>query len=1441
MSFPANIDLWTLDGSTGFKLSGPLTNSYSGDRAGASVSSVGDINGDGFDDVIVGAWTASATFANYASGISYVVFGKSSGFAANIELSTLDGSSGFKLNGAANSDWSGRSVSSAGDVNGDGFADLIIGAPGADPHGFESGASYVVFGKASGFGANVELSDLDGSTGFKLSGVELVGEVNHLNRFSGRSVSSAGDVNGDGFDDLIIGVSGDSTNETLAGASYVMFGKASGFAANIDLSSLDGSTGFRLLGDTHFGSFGKSVSAAGDVNGDGFDDMIVGAYGESPNGVLSGASYVVFGKSMGFDATVALSSLDGTTGFKLSGSAFNNQSGGSVSAGDVNGDGFADLIVGALGVAAADTEPAFGATYVVFGKASGFAANIDLSSLDGSTGFRLHGEFLGGNTGISAASAGDVNGDGFDDLIVGGDWAGPADIHSNLSGASYVVFGKASGFDATIFLSSLDGSTGFKLNRGEHADHLGYSVSSAGDVNGDGFDDLIMGAPGASPNGNSSGASYVVFGGAFGATVTTTGTSAAEMLIGGTGVDTLTGGGGLDAFHGGAGDDRLVAGDLAFRLVDGGTGTDTLALAGSGLSLDITNVLAAAKLDGIERIDLTGSGNNTLAVNALAVLGGIGAVTGGRHVLAVEGNAGDTVAFDTGLWSSTGSFTDSNGTFDRYVLGSAEVDVEQGVTVSIPDAAPVAGSVSVSDVTVTEGDSGTQLATFTVTRTGGTAAFSVNYATSDGTATVADNDYVATSSTLQFGEGVNSQTISVVINGDTKVESTETFQVSLSAPSSGVILADGTGVGTLQNDDAAPVTTVSSGQTLSIFDGQTGSGVVVLNGGTQYVYSGGVANDTTISAGGHEYVFSGGQDSGAQIAGERQVWGGGTASGAEIVNGGVEYVYGSASGATISGGGTQYLDLGGMAFGTTIEDDGSQFIFGNASAVATTVSSGGNQIVYSGGLTIGTTLQTEAWESVWGGGTAAGTTVFGGYLSVYSGGVSSNANILSAGWAFAWGGGTASDTVVGSGGYLDVYSGGATVGASILNGAWEFTWGSGTTATGTVVSSGGYEYVYSGGTSINTTVKNGGWQFVWDAGTTATGTVVSSGGYLDVYSGGAATGTVVRDGGWELAWTGGSVSGATVLSGGIEFVWSGGSAANTVVSSGGVLDAYGSTMGTTVNNGGLEFVFSGGVASGTTVNSGGNLDVFASGVARGATINSGGWSYVWSGGLDSAGTVGSGGYEDILAGGSALGMTVSNGGNQYVYGSAGGTIVNNGFQHVFAGGLASSTEVSNGGWGYVWAGGVASNTTVRAGGLGLVFAGGTISGATLSGGFLEIQSGGTAGSSTISFSSAGGTLELDDSQHFAGRIAGFGAGGAMDLTDIAFGAQTTLGYTAGPGNTSGTLTLSDGTHIAAIQLFGQYLAANFAKASDSQGGTLITYPSSTPAEQQSLLTQPQPG
>jgi hypothetical protein len=313
------------------------------------------------------------------------------------------------------------------------------------------------------------------------------------------------------------------------------------------------------------------------VNGDGFHDVIVGAKTAGPS--AAGASYVVFGKASS-TASIDLSSLSGSNGFRLGGVAGDYTGQSVASAGDVNGDGYADLIVGAAGSDA--NGRASGASYVVFGKASGFAASLDLSILNGSNGFKLIGATTGSAAGRAVSSAGDFNGDGFADLIVG---AHGAYSTAPYAGASYVVFGKASGFAANIDLSTLDGRNGFALWGASMNDHSGASVASAGDVNGDGYDDLIIGASGADPNGASSGATYVVFGGAFGTSgspVATTGTAAAEILMGGRGGDELTGGGGGDVFHAGAGNDRLTVKDLSFRQADGGAGIDTLVLGGAG-------------------------------------------------------------------------------------------------------------------------------------------------------------------------------------------------------------------------------------------------------------------------------------------------------------------------------------------------------------------------------------------------------------------------------------------------------------------------------------------------------------------------------------------------------------------------------------------------------------------------------------------------------------------------------------------------------------------------------------------------------------------------------------------------------------------------------------------------------------------------------------------
>jgi hypothetical protein len=450
------IELSELDGTNGFT----LDTFNPSDSAGSTVSDAGDVNGDGIDDLIIGAPGIEYL---QPTNRSYVVFGVAGlGGGGLLDLSGLDGTNGFAINGIADFDQSGKSVAGVGDVNDDGYEDLATCAPRTDPNGVYSGQCYVVFGDSGiGSGGVVELSALNGTNGFAVNGIAAGDQI-------GRP-SGVGDVNDDGIDDFIIGA---SAVDTFSGQSYVIFGQTDlGSGGTLELSALDGDNGFVLNGINDFDGAG-TVSGAGDVNDDGVADLLIGANGASPNGDLSGQSYVVFGDSgIGSGGVVELSALNGTNGFAINGIAAGDRSGNSVAnAGDVNGDSIDDIIVGAWW---ADTNvSSAGQSYVVFGDSGiGSGGVVELSALNGTNGFAINGINLNDQSGVSVSGASDINDDGVHDVIIGARFADP---NGDSSGQSYVVFGqKAEAFDRPM-------------------------VQCPGDINTDGIADIVV----VTPDGN---------------------------------------------------------------------------------------------------------------------------------------------------------------------------------------------------------------------------------------------------------------------------------------------------------------------------------------------------------------------------------------------------------------------------------------------------------------------------------------------------------------------------------------------------------------------------------------------------------------------------------------------------------------------------------------------------------------------------------------------------------------------------------------------------------------------------------------------------------------------------------------------------------------------------------------------------------------------------
>ncbi len=360
----------------------------------------------------------------------------------------------------------------AGDVNGDGIDDLVIGSPGSAN---KAGQVFIAFGSDKGFNSSFNTYALDGKNGFTVNGIGSPSWVS-----LGNSVSGIGDFNNDGISDFAIGQSYPQSG--YVGQIYVIFGDKDGFNPFFNLASLNGKNGF-IINAISSGGNNYKVGRAGDVNGDKIPDLIIGA--AFTNGGY-GQSYIIYGKNKtGFDPQFNLADLNGVNGFTVSGIISNGWMGFSVNGiGDFNGNGVDEIAIGSP-----ESSNQAGQVYVIFGNKSGFDSQFDLNNLNGANGFIVNGEPGKGMLGYSVNGAGDFNNDGFADIIIG------APNTNGFTGKSYVIFGTNKTLPTNIYVEDLDGSNGFTINGINANSYLGFSVSGAGNVNGDDFDDIIVADP----------------------------------------------------------------------------------------------------------------------------------------------------------------------------------------------------------------------------------------------------------------------------------------------------------------------------------------------------------------------------------------------------------------------------------------------------------------------------------------------------------------------------------------------------------------------------------------------------------------------------------------------------------------------------------------------------------------------------------------------------------------------------------------------------------------------------------------------------------------------------------------------------------------------------------------------------------------------------------
>ncbi|MGH9869038.1 MAG: FG-GAP-like repeat-containing protein [Candidatus Polarisedimenticolia bacterium] len=392
-----------------------------GANFGISVGTAGDVNGDGFADVVVGAYLYDNGQTN--EGRAFVYHGSPTGPQATAAW-TAESNEPFAS--------FGFSVATAGDVNGDGYDDVIVGATRHENGQEDEGGAWVYLGSAAGLAASAAWS------------VESDLEYSRL----GGSVGTAGDVNGDGYADIIVSARFFGEAQSDRGKAYVYHGSPIGPSPVANWS---------VVGSQNNQQFGSSVGTAGDVNADGYSDVIVGSSGTN-------SAFVFHGSATGLPGPAAWTAVNAQAGAWFGTAA--------KTAGDVNGDGYSDVIVGAYSFDNGQTDE--GGAFVYHGSPAG---------LSPAPAWTAEADQPGAAFGIDVEGAGDVNGDGYSDVIVG------APLYDNIEsaeGRAYVYLGSPTGLATGAVWTAESDQT---------AANIGRSVGGAGDVNNDGYDDVIIGAP----------------------------------------------------------------------------------------------------------------------------------------------------------------------------------------------------------------------------------------------------------------------------------------------------------------------------------------------------------------------------------------------------------------------------------------------------------------------------------------------------------------------------------------------------------------------------------------------------------------------------------------------------------------------------------------------------------------------------------------------------------------------------------------------------------------------------------------------------------------------------------------------------------------------------------------------------------------------------------